>query len=120
MKRFFKILGFLVLVAVLGVATLAGTAEFLHWRSRNQLNALVAKLSPGTSFSVATDQLGQPTQIVVDPIYMRTFRPSKAQTDLPGPRLNLFAYHGSVVFYWVLVFTDAEGKTIQCAEWNAM
>jgi len=120
MKRFFKIVGILVLVAVFVVAALVGTAEFLHWWSESRLDALVAKLPPGTSYSVATEQLGQPTEIVVDPSYMRALRRSKAQTDLPGAKLNLFVYHRSVVFYWVLVFTDAEAKTIQHAEWNTM
>ncbi|HSI12273.1 MAG TPA: hypothetical protein VK961_09530 [Chthoniobacter sp.] len=120
MKRFFKIVGILVLVAVLGVAALIGLVEFFHWRNETHLDALVARLSPGTSFSAATDQLGQPTEIVVDPSYMAAFRRSRAQTDVPGPKLNLFPYHSWTGFYWVLVFTDADAKVIQHAEWNTM
>jgi hypothetical protein len=34
--------------------------------------------------------------------------------------MNAFVHRTRAGFYWVLVFTDAEGKTIQHAEWNAM
>ena len=120
MKRFFKIIGMLVLAVVLCVFAFIGSIAFLSWRTENHLDSLVAKLSPGTSFSVATDELGKPTEVVVDPGYMRSLRRARPQTDVPGPKLNAFAYHSWAGFYWVLVFTDAEGKTIQHAEWNTM
>jgi hypothetical protein len=120
MKRVLKILGIGVLVVVLGVLALIGALEFFNWRDRCHLDALVATLSPGSPFSAATGRLGQPQQVVDDPDSMRVFRMSRAQTDVPGPRLNLFVHRHWVAFYWVLVFTDSDSKTILHAEWNAM
>ena len=120
MKRFFKIAGALVLVAILCMGALIGLVEYSRWRDERNLDALVATLPPGTPFSMATERLGQPKQIVVDPGYMSAFRRSHTQADVPGPRLNLFWYSEYGAIYWVLVFTDAEAKTIRHAEWNTM
>lgn len=119
MNRFFKIVGTLVLVAVLCAASLIGLVEYSRWRDERNLDALVAALPPGTPFSVATERLGQPKQIVVDPGYMSAVRRFPTQT-LPGPKLNMFWYREYGAIWWVLVFTDADSKTIRHAEWNAM
>jgi len=122
MKRFFKIVGALVLVAVLCMAALVGYVEYSRRRDGRDLDALVAALPPGTPFSAATERLGPPTNVIVDPGELSAYLSYWGKKDISGPKLNLFAYHHRPMgaFYWVLVFTDVESRTIQHAEWNGM
>lgn len=122
MKRFFKIVGTLVLVAVLCMGALIAYVEYSSRRDERDLNALVATLPPGTPFSVATERLGQPTNIIVDPKELSAYLSYWGKKDIPGPKLNFFVYHHGPmgVLYWVLVFTDVDSKTIQHAEWRGM
>jgi hypothetical protein len=122
MKRLFKIVGTLILVAVLCMAAVIGYVEYSGWRDQRDLNALVAALPPGTPFSVATERLGQPTRVIADPQELSAYRSNWGKKDIPGPKMNFFVYHHHRLgaLYWIWVFTDAESKTIQRAEWSGM
>jgi hypothetical protein len=122
MKRFLKIVGIVVILAILCVAAVIGYVEYSRLRDQRALNALVAALPLGTPFSVATERLGQPTKVIADPEELSAYRSYWGKKDIPGPKLNSFVYHHRPMgpLYWVWVFTDAESKTIQRAEWSGM
>ena len=123
MKKFAKILGVLLLLAVLCVVVLIAVIEFVRHRSKDDVIDAVTQLSPGTAFSSAVKRLGRPTQVFTNAEEIVWWVEKNGSHVEPRVATNSVLHtfvHRGPPFRYILVYTDRESQRVIHANWCTM
>ncbi|HWB06943.1 MAG TPA: hypothetical protein VG796_28220 [Verrucomicrobiales bacterium] len=123
MRKSTKIYGALLILVAACYFGVDPLFRFLDRRAERQVIAIVAELSPGTSYSVAVQRLGQPVETHKDGDQIEDWvrhvgshvEPEIAHSSV----LHVFTHSGPAYRY-VLVFTDRESQKVVYANWCSM
>ena len=123
MKMLAQILGALLFATALGGLGLIAIVEFIRHCSPRPVMAVVGLLSPGTSFSVTMQRLGQLTQNFTNGAELVCWAEkmhSRVEANVAiNSILHTFVHQGRP-FRYVLVYTDQESQKVVFAEWCHM
>ena len=107
-------------VVIMAAAGLIATSEYLNHKSKRELTHLVSELKPGTSFTVVTSRLGEPSQIYSNPQEIEAFGTIKDKSVTTNSLLFKFFTHRSIPIRWILIYTDRNTNAVVYADWQDM